>query len=263
MISGEQLLSHPNMRLFLQGKGKVTSPIGRGALKFFELDQPNVLLVTSASYEKEDAIKYAAAGKRVFGKENGASVSVLHKFGQLPTATQIEHEVGKADMVWFTGGSSQLAMDILKTSGADVALNAAAIEKPFGGGSFGCIAMAKHGMSYYTDDGSNQYINFDGFGYLDAVVSPHLDFIEPEDGNTLPRSHFFMKFLTKGGLYVPVFGIGVDHEAGLGISATQFQVFGKYKASGVTTYQSDGMGQLIQLRHQQTEAPQSIELLAA
>jgi hypothetical protein len=104
----ETLLTNPNAKIILQGKGLPTRPIGAAALELSGSEHPKVLVITTAADNEGDHDKFVAGAREAFA---GAEVNVLHGFGQLPTDTQAQHEIGRHDIRWITGGHSQWAKD--------------------------------------------------------------------------------------------------------------------------------------------------------
>jgi hypothetical protein len=218
----ETLLTNPNAKIILQGKGLPTRPIGAAALELSGSEHPKVLVITTAADNEGDHDKFVAGAREAFA---GAEVNVLHGFGQLPTDTQAQHEIGRHDIRWITGGHSQWAKDKMDNGSIIGATLLANIGTGVtGGGSAGHVLLTRAAMSYYTpDEQTHEYIRFDGYGAADITSSPHGDYVEPEGGNTEPRNYHYLGFINADpSLPEPYFS--VDHEAGLALAGSTYRV---------------------------------------
>ena len=245
MSSKETVLENPEMRILLAGKGDVGRAIGAEALSLSGIEKPKVLIIPSASNTQAKFDGYVGRTTEVFGRQLGASVDVMHGFEQTPSKGEIEDKMGSADVVWIPGGSSQYAKEIFEQTGIGNALVEASKDTVLGGGSAGTMLLSEHGMSYSTPAGGpNEFVGFDGYPIARMTVSPHNDYVEPEDGNTLPRSEHFKDFIIKDGLYRPAPWIGIDHEAGLALTRDGFKVIANdgQTNSGVTAFKNGETG---------------------
>jgi peptidase E len=159
----------------------------------------------------------------------------------LPTKTEIDKKFAAADVIWISGGNTQIAKHIFTKTGIDIALKRAALTKVIGGGSAGTLILAKNGMSYSTPKGGpNEYLPVEGLPIVQHTLGVHNDYIEPEDGNTEPRYTYLRQKLSSGALPAPA--IGIDDAATLVINGQNFRVLSAAQDSGVTTYQNGDNG---------------------
>jgi len=244
-MSKKTILENPEMRVILAGKGDVGLIIGHEALQLSGVEKPNVLIIASASNTQAKFDRYVGNSMDVFEKQLGAKTNTMHEFGQTPTIAEIEDKIGSANVVWIPGGRAQHAKQIFDETGIGAELIKASKDTVLSGGSAGTMLLAEHGMSYSTPiGGPNEFIGFDGYPIARLTVSPHNDYVEPEDGNTEPRSEHFKDFIKKNGLYRPTPCIGIDHEAGLSLTGDGFKVIandGKNN-SGVTAFRDSNTG---------------------
>jgi peptidase E len=236
------LLDRPDRRLLLVGRGGgLTSTIGREALNLTGLEiRKNVLIVPSAAQTQEQYTKAVSEASVVFAGL-GTAVSVLHAFGKEPSGEQIADELGKAHIVWGIGGDSSKAKDLYDRTGFGAALRDSR-DTVISGGSAGMVLQAEKAMSWSTPVGKpeeNAFIPVDGLGFVRATVSPHLDYIEAEDGLTLPRSYYFEQFLGDPQYTHHNPAIGVDDAAALAIHGDTYRVLHQDEADpsvGVTVF---------------------------
>ncbi len=228
--------------------GGLTRAIGQEVLALTGVEaKKNVLIVPSPASTPQNYDKAVADATGVFKGELGARVSVLHKFGEDPSPEQIANELGDAHAVWVTGGRSQLAEEIFRRSGFGQAL-VDSRGKVISGGSAGMVMQARKAMSWSTPPGrpeDNAFLPVDGLGIVDATVSPHLDFVEKDDGLTEPRSAYFGPFLLDPKNEAGDLGIGVDDAAALAINGQEFRVLtqdGAEPGSGVSVFHRQESG---------------------
>ncbi len=247
------LLDKPDRKLVMVGRGLgLSETIGREILALAGTEgKPNVLIVPSPASTQKKHDKSVADAAVTFSRL-GASTDTLHAFSELPSAEQIADKLGAAHAAWIIGGNSQIAMDIFKTSGFDQAL-VDSEHKVISGGSAGMVVQTKESMSWYTPVGKpedNAMVGIDGLGIARITGSPHLDYIERDDGLTLPRSDYFRKFITDpeqsamGREANPALpAIGVDDAAALVINGDTYRVLRQDNAAenvGVTAYFKHG-----------------------
>jgi peptidase E len=75
-----------------------------------------------------------------FFRQFGVATKVLHEFGAPVTATQLEHEIGAASLIYTIGGNTPYMLRTMREQGIDIALRKAIQNgKPHAGTSAGAL----------------------------------------------------------------------------------------------------------------------------
>ncbi len=215
-------MSYEKLMVVAAGGGapnKSSAPALTEAVEMSGVQKPRVLVIPSAKTSAEAHDKTIMMARDLYDDRLGLQTAVLHEFGAEPTKSQVEHEIGAADVVYISGGDTDRMMNIWRRSGVAQVMGAAALggELVLSGISAGAIAPFAWGhsdsMSYREDDWD--YIAVDGLGLVPAAVTPHHNTQNDRLGR---RADAFKKmFESKAPSSGSVLGFGIDNFAALKI----------------------------------------------
>lgn len=105
------------MKIVAIGGGEKTAAITH-ALELTGAEHPTVLLNPSAASTERSYDKKVAALSTYFG-ELGVRAAVLHEFGQNPSQDRIQHELGRASLLYTIGGNTPHMIKTMRLHGSD------------------------------------------------------------------------------------------------------------------------------------------------
>lgn len=171
---------------------------------------PKMLFIPTAS---DDAAGYSQIVDEVYGKELGCSVDHLRLVSESPSSTQIEEQIGQADLIYVGGGNTRKMMDTWRSYGVDTLLRQkTGSDVVLAGVSAGAICWFEYGHSdseSFTDKPDWEYTQVEGLGLLSGFYCPHLD-AEDREG------HFSAMVQQTG-----IAGIGCDNNAAVWLKQDQ------------------------------------------
>jgi peptidase E len=110
--------------LLLIGGGTSTNQLLAPAIESQDTEQTRALIIPSAaSTEKAYARKVPATEERF--KQLGIATSVLHGYGETPSAQALDDKFGSASMLYIIGGNSPYFYDTVRNHGSDKRIKAA------------------------------------------------------------------------------------------------------------------------------------------
>jgi peptidase E len=246
-----QLLDIPERKLVLAGRGlNAGEHVGRAILELTGSKKPQILVIPSPAFTKQDYEAYVADIVKTYGNLGVPSkhIDVLHEFGVDPSGVQIEDKLGAADALWITGGNTTQARETFARTGIGEAIRQSR-NKVIAGGSAGALLQADGGLSWYTPDGDdvnsprNRFVREKGLGLFLPSVNPHNNNTDKQTGMEHPRSHYLPDFMDKNpDMARPM--IGIDHEAALVIGEGNYSIVSdpNHSASTLTVYAQSAQG---------------------
>lgn len=155
--------------------GKIKEPI----LGEFITDLPtsDVLIIPTACSTPRSYNSKVPACTRMF-TELGLTSAVLHEYDQAPTPTAIEHELGRASLVYVIGGNSPYMLEKMPEHGTDAALRAAVTrgDVALAGTSAGALLPFSRFMSCPAKQPAEedwQYTYLKGLDIIPAAATAH------------------------------------------------------------------------------------------
>lgn len=227
------LIKEPSLKMVAAGAGsrlmgsENASLVLGEALDISGAAKPTVLTIATAEPTREWHDEFVEKAQQQFSRL-GANVVNLHEFGTMPSPSEIDDKIARADTIWVAGGSTQEMIKKWKKHDIDIALTEAARRGTvLGGGSAGMLAWLKQGHSdsesydpTITMNRPWEYIFVKGLGYIKVAGTPHFDSIE--DDGKVRRDDFIEKFIADPSL--PTTGIGIDNMAALSIIDGHYRV---------------------------------------
>jgi peptidase E len=222
MTERQTIPANANMLLIGGGTYAGTArPLLEMGLDLSGKQKPNVLIVPTPKSRPKDFEATATKGQRMYRKDIGTGVDLLHRFRQMPSQEELEGKFDIADVVYISGGNTRYAMDLWRQHGIDGMLDKAMRQgKVMTGISAGALSWFREGHSdsekYEIEP--NQPWNFttvEGMGHIDALVTPHFNSVDTPDGR-LRADHFrdlLAQMSQKSGS--TEFGLGIDENAGI------------------------------------------------
>jgi dipeptidase E len=183
--------------------------------------KPNVLIVPTPKNRPGDFAKLANNGRKMYGSEIGTKVDILHDFGTMPDAAELQEKFDAADVVYISGGSTDHAMNVWKKHGVDTMLTDAMREgKVMTGISAGALTWFNdtHSASEKFEVEKGQPWNFrevHGLGHIDTLASAHFSAADTFDQRL--RSDHFKDLLARRNKQTGLieYGLGMDNDAGI------------------------------------------------
>lgn len=111
------------MKIVAIGGGEKTKAVTH-ALDLTGAEKPHVLINPSSASTKESYSRKVPMITEYF-HELGVSTSVLHDYEMIPSAQRIDHELGRASMIYTLGGNSPYMLRIMRCHGSDLAIRRA------------------------------------------------------------------------------------------------------------------------------------------
>lgn len=152
-----------------------TTPVDRMVVDAARRPGPRVLLMTTASEDgRHDVDVLVDALRAQYVSLGAALVEELRLVERVPDAREVARAIERADVVYVTGGNTQLLMDTWRARGVDALLRSAWERGTvMAGSSAGAICWAARGCSnsYYT----GRPFEVTGLGWIDLLVCPHYD----------------------------------------------------------------------------------------
>lgn len=212
------------MNIIAIGGGDKTPAI-RHALDHLSVDKAPVLLVptacsTPASYER----KIPAA--KAFFEELGVEAQVLHEYGEKPSLTKVQHEIGNAGLIYTIGGNSPYMLEKLREHGSDVELRSAIMNgKMHAGTSAGALLPFEQLHSNIAKKPTEEEWDFkilNGLGVIRAVATAHADQHDPTPRGVREDSR--LEHLTTHMPAGATLGFGIENGAALVIDDVEARV---------------------------------------
>ena len=194
-----------------------TQPIDREIFLLTGKPRPHALLIPTAS---SDALDYAPAFDRVYGKRLGCTTDVLYLLGSTPDPQIVAEKIDRADIIYVGGGNTLKMMRRWRHLGVDALLRAA-FERGavMCGVSAGAICWFERGhsdsMAYYNPD-DWKYIAVTGLGFVKGIACPHYN----SHTNGVPRREDFHQMLKR--LRGP--GLAIDNNCAVAFTDDGFRV---------------------------------------
>lgn len=212
-----------NANLVLLGGGIYSTtarPMLELGVNIAKKEQPNVLLVPTPKVTSEVFDETVDTATKLF-QAVGATVSLLHRYNDVPDQSELQEKVDGSDIIYVPGGSTKHALEQWKAHGIDHMLSDAMQKgKVITGMSAGALAWFKEGLTdsdhYTTQEGDVwEFDSLEGMGHIDAFMTPHFNSSRTPDGRK--RSEHFIAALAKKSEQSgrPEFGLGIDNNAGL------------------------------------------------
>lgn len=206
------------MKIVAIGGGEKTPAITH-ALDLTGQTRPNILLIPSASstptsYEKKSKL-YTD-----YFDGLGISTSLLHEFGEDPSANRIEHEIGRAALIYTIGGNSPYMLATMRRHGTDVALgNAIRGGKVHAGLSAGALlpfelALSNPAKKPEIEEWDFEYLAM--LGLVEGAVTVHADKHDKTPNG--PRSDSRYEALVRTFPQSVDHGYAIDNDAALVIN---------------------------------------------
>jgi peptidase E len=154
---------------------------------------PHALIIPSSSTHQAKYDKVIESNAAMFARL-GVSHSVLHKFGERPTLTQIAHEIGRSTMLLVPGGNGPYLLNALRDHETGNAIKHAVKyeDKTLAGTSVGATLSGKYMHSNPATHPSTTYgwdfTYLRGLGLLDAAIGAHGDKHDPIPHGQRPDS---------------------------------------------------------------------------
>lgn len=174
----------------------------------------------------------------------GLSIDTLHGFDEIPSTAQIEDKLGKADIVYITGGDTKRMMEMWQNSGVAKELIKRASEGLVVTGiSAGAIAQFTWGHSdwrhyYAPEDEEWDYDRIDGLGLVGGIaITPHANSVL--NNGVVRVDDFQAMFEREQG---PNLGLGLDNFAGIQINEGLITPISANPSSGVIMLHRDNAG---------------------
>lgn len=214
-------MQHEKLKIVAAGGGAPNKSSGSAlthAVEMSGVEKPRVLIIPSAKTTQEAHDSTVRATEELYVDRLGLEMRVLHGFEQPPTKTQVEHEIGSADVAYIPGGDTARMMEAWAATGIAATLGSAALKGSvvLSGVSAGAIAPFRWGHSdslSYRPGRENDwdFIPVDGLGLVNAGITPHHNTKNERLG---PRSESFQRmFNTIGAEKSTPVGIGIDNFA--------------------------------------------------
>lgn len=110
------------MNIIAIGGGDRTPAVRRG----LELaGEPNRVLLIPSAASIEMGFNRKVANATRFFNSLGIETDLLHEFGETPTRTRLEHEIGRASIIYTIGGNTPYLIKTLQAHGSDILLKRA------------------------------------------------------------------------------------------------------------------------------------------
>jgi peptidase E len=211
------MLLYRYMRIVSIGGGD-KAPILEEAVRRYDVSK--VLIVPSACSTSKSYDRKVPATLQLFSEQlHVPKVSLLHRFDQTPTPTQIEHEVATSDLIYVIGGHTPTLMKSLALHGTGKAIRQATQndQSMLAGISAGALLPFRKAMiNPATRPGEQDwdYDFIDGMDLIPAAATAHANQYDPHPDsgrNTTTRRDWFFQNL--GALALP--GIAIDNHAAL------------------------------------------------
>lgn len=188
---------------------------------------PTVLTIPTAKHTKERFDGHVEASKKHFAKL-GVEVLNLHEFDIPPSQQEIDDKVGRADMIWVTGGDTLKAMDFWDETGiTDAVIKAASWGTVMSGGSAGMLAWMQTGHSDWESfraagpEDEWDYRPIRGLGLIAATGCPHYE--TATEGGEMREASFKRMLMNDNSLPTPA--IGITNSAALALFDGYYRVF--------------------------------------
>jgi peptidase E len=150
-----------------------------------------VLIVPTAA-STEGAFDRKVPAALEFFEELGAAPAILHRFEETPTKTQIEHEIGRAGLIYTIGGNTPNMLKTMSEHRSDHAIEQAIrAGKVHAGTSAGALLPFKILHSNVAKHPSKEEWDFaylNGLGIIDAAATAHADQHDPTPYGLRPDS---------------------------------------------------------------------------
>lgn len=177
------------MNIVAIGGGDRTPAIKRG----LELagDPSRALLVPSAASTLK-AFERKVLGATNFFNSLGVEVDLLHDFEEAPTRTRLEHEIGRAALIYTIGGNTPYLIKKLQEHGSDKLLKRAIKQEGVvhAGTSAGALLPFRVAHSNISARPSEENWDFEYLqspvGVIDAVATAHANQHDPTPGGPRP-----------------------------------------------------------------------------
>lgn len=192
---------------------RTTDSIDKLMIESAGVREPSVLCITTGSDPRlKDTEAFDTALADRFKRAGASSTEVMALTYYGPDDEEMKSQIGSADVIYISGGTSHLLNATLRRRGADELLREAAM-----GGTVLCGLSA--GLCCWFSH-VNSAVTFDdvvvtrGLGWHGALVAPHWD-IEP-----MRHRPFHMSLLERPGLV----GLAFDEHTGIEIRGDRYRL---------------------------------------
>ncbi|CAN5416377.1 hypothetical protein BH09PAT4_BH09PAT4_02250 [soil metagenome] len=203
------------MNILAIGGGDKTEAI-RSTLNSLPDEGTRVLLIPSACSIRGAYDRKVSSLQKYFA-EFGVATSVLHEFDEAPTKTRIEHELGRASMLYTIGGNAPHMMQTLESHGTDSAIfNAIRGGKTHAGTSAGALLPFRLMHSNVSARPSKEEWDFqflEGLGLLPGVLAVHAN--QHDNTPNGPRPDSRLEHLVANFPLAAEFGLALDNGAAI------------------------------------------------
>lgn len=165
------------MKIVAHGGGN-RLPSAKHALDLSGDQNPSVLLIPSSSQSLDKFKRRVGLVESTF-RELGVATALLHEFGEEPTKTKIEHEIGRASLLYTIGGNSPHMLKTMHRHETDIAVKDAILDgKVHAGTSAGALLPFELGHSNVSARNAEEEWDFEYLpmlGIVPGVVTAHAD----------------------------------------------------------------------------------------
>lgn len=162
-------MKQPNMNIVAIGGGTKKAEMLKTAVDMSGDENPNVLLVPTASSSREKYTKLTTKAMNSF-KDIDVETSLLHDYREAPSPTRIAHEIGRASVIYTIGGNTPIMMRKMRRHGTDSAIaTAIMMGKVHAGSSAGALLPFEIGQSNVSPNPEHEEWDFEYLKLLGLV----------------------------------------------------------------------------------------------
>ncbi len=127
-----------------------------------------------------------------FFADMGVKTTLLHEFGGLPSRTKMEHEIGRAALIYTIGGNTPYLLSQLRLADGEAPLREALVSgKPHAGVSAGALlpfALIHSNVSARPAQEKWDFEVLHGLAVVDAIATAHANQHDPTPEGFRPDS---------------------------------------------------------------------------
>lgn len=155
-------------------------PAIRAALNQSSTEHNQVLIIPTACSLPSSYSNKVSATTQFFANTMGLPAHVLHEYGETPSVDHIEHELGKASLIYTIGGNTPYLFEKMAQSGLDKALAATlradtAIHAGVSAGALLPFELIHTNPSARPEKEIWDFAQLPGLGVLRGIAAAHAD----------------------------------------------------------------------------------------